>query len=111
VRLVLAQVSEIDEASSIIRIVVDRSGGRAVSLTVAGGVGAASVTGAAIAATAVPPLVLFAVPGLVVAGAAAARSNRTALRLTRELALVLDQLDAGDRPTMIGRRVARRPRR
>lgn len=107
VPLISATVSPIDDDTSIVRVVANRSLRRSTALSVSGGLTVVSIGGAALVATAVPPLAIAAIPGLAAAGATSAGAKRSATTLERELVRLLDLVDDGQRP---GRRRRRPPR-
>ncbi|MEO1063069.1 MAG: hypothetical protein AAFZ07_16785 [Actinomycetota bacterium] len=103
VRVVEAHVVPIDRDQALVRVEADRATSRRTTIGAAGGIGAVSVAGGAAAATVVPPLMIVAVPGLVIAGASTRLGRRTADRLDAELIRLLTQIGAGDRPISLGR--------
>lgn len=98
VRLIAAQVSAIDETSSIVRIMANRSVTRSTAIGVSGGLTAASIGGAAVFAAVAPPLAIIGIPGLAAAGVTTVGAKRSAELLERELIRLLDMIDEGRQP-------------
>ena len=101
-RVFEARVVPMGPDAALIRVEADRTASRRTTLGAAGGISAASVASGAVAATAVPPLAVIAIPGLAVAGASTWAGRRTAGRLDTELARLLAQVGAGERPSHLG---------
>ena len=105
IRLIVADVSPVDENRAIIRLRGDRTVVRRTSVSACGIVGAGTAT-AAVMLTA--PVSAVVVPGVVLVGATSAMTKHGSTKLDRELVRLLDQLEAGIRPNTLRRGIRRR---
>jgi len=105
IRLIVADVSPIDEHRSIIRLRGDRTVIRRTSVGAAGIVGAGTAT-AAVMLTA--PVSAVVIPGVALIGATGAMTRHGSTKLDRELVRLLDQLEAGTRPNTLRRGIRRK---
>ena len=105
IRLIVADVSPIDEHRSIIRLRGDRTVIRRTSVGAAGVVGAGTAT-AAVMLTA--PVSAVLLPGVALVGATSVMTKHGSTKLDRELVRLLDQLEAGIRPNTLRRGIRRR---
>jgi hypothetical protein len=109
---IVGHITAIDDDTSLIRIIADRSSTRSKHIGVASIGGAGGVVTAAGFATVAPPLAVIGVPVVAVAGVAANRSKRAADALASELTTLLDQVVENEAPTStMGIRLGRRNRR
>lgn len=108
---IMGRVSHIDDDTSMVRVVADRSSNRSKHIGVASIGGAGGVVTAAGFATVAPPLAVVGVPVIAVAGVAATRSKKAAGALASELSTLLDQLARDEAPSSaVGIRLSRRRR-
>ena len=104
-----AAASDTGSGSSVVRITIDRTTSRRF---VGGGgtvIAVGGMTGVVVAAVAATPVVLLAIPAVIVAGVAVALTGWKRARDTeREIRRVLDAVGAGAGPTRLSMEVVRR---
>lgn len=105
IRLIVADVSPIDERRAIVRLRGDRTVVRRTSVSTCGIVGAGTATAAVVLTAPVSAVVL---PGVAVVGATSVMTKHGSTKLDRELGRLLDQLEAGIRPNSLRRGIRRR---